>query len=362
MMVAYFIGALNRGGAESLIYDICRKHVSVPYDVVCVYRHDGNMSDAFDKSGVQMIHIPKKLGLLRYLLNIRKRMKREKIAIVHSQTPQNTLLLAAALFGTGIKIVTTFHGYNFSTAAEWKRKIVYEVSKKILCVSEHQKGVYEQRWNLPKENKLEVVYNGIDFSKIDNAKNECVRDLDSGRIKLVMVGNFVDVRSQIVVVKAIDVLQNRGISDFDFYFIGRRDNNEPELYDNCVKYSDEHHLDNIHFLGSRGDVPQILKAIDGFVYSTAHDTFGIAVIETIAAELPIVVNDWPVMTEVCGDGNAGIRYFRTGDVEDAAAKIEALLCDLEESKKIARENARIVRSRFSIEQHISNLEKIYKSL
>lgn len=362
MKVAYFLGSLNRGGMESLILDVCRRYQNTPYDFICLYRHDGNLSEAFQQSGAPLIRIPKKWGYLRYLLEIRRTLQREKISIVHSQTTSNTLLMAVALLGTGIKIVTTFHGYNFSRAPLWQRKIVYKVSEKILCVSEHQKSVYEQRWHLSKENKLQVVYNGVDFSKIDNAKNERVRDLESERIKLAMVGNFVDVRSQIVIVKAIDVLRKRGITNFDFYFVGKRVEKEHELYDNCVKYREEHQLDNIHFLGSRGDVPEILKSIDGFVYSSARDTFGIAVIEAIAAGLPIVVNDWPVMTEVCGEANAGIRFFTTDDVEDAAAKIALLLSNLEESKNAAKENAKRVLKKYSIEQHMNHLNNIYLSL
>lgn len=362
MRIAYFIGALNRGGAENLICDICRRHEQTSYDFVCVYRHEGNMSEAFKSTGAPMIHVAKNGSMLRYLHDVRKALKREHIAIVHSQTPQNTLLLAIALLGTGIKIMTTFHGYNFSEAPWWQRKIAYGVSEKILCVSAHQKSVYEQRWHLPKENKLEVVYNGIDFGKIDRALTIEDWRLKNENLKLAMVGNFVDVRSQIVVVKAIDVLQKRGITNFDFYFVGKRVEQEHDLYDNCVKYSEEHQLDNIHYLGSRGDVPEILKTVDGFVYSTARDTFGIAVIEAIAAGLPIVVNDWPVMTEVCGAENAGIRYFRTEDAEDAADKIAMLLSNLEESKKVAKENAKLVHDKYSIEQHINNLSRIYQSL
>lgn len=374
LKVAYFIGALNRGGAENLICDICRRHKQIPYDFVCVYRHEGNMSDAFKSTGAPMIHVAKKGGMLRYLLDVRKVLRQEHITIVHSQTPQNTLLLAIALLGTGIKVITTFHGYNFSKAPWWQQKIVYNVSKKILCVSEHQKSVYEQRWHLPNANKLEVLYNGIDFTKIDGVKNERVRELGSERVKLAMVGNFVDVRSQIVVVKAIARLDamrlepkdldatHLVIPEFDFYFVGKRVEQEAALYDECVKYCEEHQLNNVHFLGSRGDVPEILKTVDGFVYSTALDTFGIAVIEAIAAGLPIVVNDWPVMTEVCGAENEGIRYFHTEDAEDAAAKIAMLLSNLEESKIVAKENAKRMHEKYSIEQHINHLNSIYQSL
>lgn len=363
MKVAYFLGALNRGGAETLMLDICHAHEKMPYDFLCVYRHEGNISGDFKQSGAPLVKIAKKRGLLRYLFAIRRTLQQEKVNIVHSQTPSNTLLLGFALLGTGIKIVTTFHGHLFADASWWQRKFVYRRSEKILCVSEYQKRYYEEKWRLPKENTLQVVYNGIDFTKLDKAVESGKWKAESERVKLAMVGNFVKGRSQMVVAQALAKVESGKWKDkSDFYFIGRKDDKEPERYDECVKYCKEKGLQNVHFLGSRNDVPSILKSLDGFVYSTEHDTFGIAVIEAIAAGLPVVVNDWPVMPEVCGEENAGIRYFRTDDVGDAAAKIDALLSDINESKKIARENARIVRSRFSIEQHISNLEKIYKSL
>lgn len=370
MKIAYFIGSLNRGGAESLILDICRRSTIAPYDFICVYRHDGNMSSDFFNSGASLIRVPKKYGILRYLYYLRKTFSEEQVTIVHSQTTSNTLLLSIALIGTGIKIITTFHGYNFGKAPWWQRTLVYQKSDKILCVSEHQKQYYEKMWELPITNKLQVVYNGIDFTKIDNVKTKIVNQLESDGVKLVMVGNFVDVRSQMVIVKAIDILRNRGVTNFDFYFVGKRVEKEHELYDNCVKYCEENELKNVHFLGSRGDVPEILKTVDGFVYSTAHDTFGIAVIEATAAGLPIVVNNWPVMSEVCNlglsDTTRAIRFFRTNDVDDCAQKMEELLKDIKSNQKVLREQcqqaADAAKKKYAIQNHINQLNTIYQSL
>lgn len=54
-------------------------------------------------------------------------------------------------------------------------------------------------------------------------------------------------------------------------------------------------MDKVHFMGPRSDVPELLASWDAFLYSTDHDTFGIAVVEAIAAGLPTFVNDWEVM-------------------------------------------------------------------
>ena len=374
MKVTYYIGALNRGGLETLILDVCRKHALIPYTVVCMYRHDGNITEEFEKSGVRLIHVPKNKGIVMHCLRLRHIIQEEDISLIHSQSAVGTLFLSLATMGMNVKIITSFHGHLFADAPKWQRKLVYGVSEKILCVSEYQKRYYEEKWILPKDNKLEVVYNGIDFTKIDGVMNERVRELESESVKLAMVGNFVKGRSPMVVVKALERLDamrlepkaldavHLEIPDYDFYFIGRRDEKEAWRYDECVEYCKQHSLQNVHFLGSRNDVPAILKSIDGFVYSTAHDTFGIAVIEAIAAGLPIVVNDWPVMTEVCGEENAGMRYFKTEDINDAAHKIALMLSNLEESKIAAKENAKFIREKYSIEQHINQLNRIYQSV
>lgn len=368
LKVAYFVGSLNRGGLENLMLDVCRKHAYAPYDMICVYRYDGNMSEEFRKTGVPLIRISKEKGMLRQLWNLRRTMLQEQVDIVHSQSAISTILLAFALKGTRIKIMTTFHGSLFADAAWWKRKIVYGASEKILCVSEYQKRYYEEKWGLAKENKLKVVYNGIDFTKLD-CVNEGVRELESEGIKLAMVGNFIKGRSQINVVKAIKIIDDR-LTPFDFYFVGYRDKNDPERYDQCVRYCEENGQKNVHFLGSRNDVPAILRTIDGFVYSTEHDTFGIAVIEAVASGLPVVVNDWSVMKEVCNFGlpkeNMAIRFFRTDDVEDCAAKMEELLLDIQKDKLKLKDDcaeaAKAAKKKYSIQNHIDTIYEEYMTL
>ena len=363
MKVAYFIGALSRGGAETLMLDICKQHKNVPYDFVCMYRHEGNMLEAFKESGVPMIHIPKKRGYLRYLWIIRRTMRQENVTIVHSQTPSNSLLLAFALIGTRIKIITTFHGHMFANDSWWKRKMVFAASEKIICVSEYQKHHYEQKWGLPKDNKLRVVYNGIDFAKFDSAKSI----VDSGElrvksgVRLCMVGNFIKGRSQVVVCEALRELSVKckveGVK-WDFYFIGRRDEAEPWRYDECVKYCEAYQLKNVHFLGGREDVPELLKTMDGFVYSTEHDTFGIAVIEAIAAGVPVIVNDWDVIMEITNHGEWATIY-PTGDAAQLAETMKQLIEHPVGYMKKAKEYAKQVRRKYSIENHIERLSAMY---
>ena len=362
MKVGYLIGSLNRGGAETLLLDIFRKADKAPFEMMVIHRKGGMYEPVIQAVTLNCYRMaPRRGRLLSYLRQLRKRLVDEHVSIIHAFYRLDVIYAWLATIGLHIPIVLTFHGYKGSECGlgmSWGYRIIMRMADKICFVSREQMQRYEKRYGSIVRNKGVVLYNGLNFDKFE-LKNERVSGLENeGKIRLCMVGNFNSVRSQIVVCRALQKLKD----NFDFYFVGGRYRGEEYYYDECVSYCKEHSIDNAHFLGTRDDVPALLKSMDGFVYSSRNDTFGIAVIEAIAAGLPIVVNDHPVMREVCGEANEGVRYFRTDDAEDAAAQIEALITNLEKSKQAAAANAIAVRNKYSIETHIQNAYSIYQSL
>lgn len=366
MKTALFLGALNRGGAESLVYDILRRAGSLPFDVCCLYRKEGDYSTEFHGTGAQFIKVSRTGGMLRYLLALRKAILRNNIDIVHAQTPSNALVCSFALLFTKVAIVTTFHGFPFSDAPRLYRSLVYRRSRRIICVSGYEKSVYEKKWKLPPQNKLCVLYNGIDFSKLDSPALERQTDLitDKGTLNMMMVGNFRSGRNHLFICRVADGLNKRSVP-FNLYFAGRREPSEPQRYDSCVGFCENHGLtEKVHFLGGRDDVPSLLRQMDLFVYASEHDTFGIAVLEAMASGLPVVVNDWAVMDEITAHGQYATLY-ETDNAEDCISKILSFI----RKKKTATDSldedrfriSREVRDLYSIENHVRGLYDIYKS-
>lgn len=367
--VAYLIGSLNRGGAETLLLDIFRKREDVPFEMILIHRKGGPYEKEFCRANPKCYNISPRDGLFfSYLLRLRKCIREEHITILHSFFRLDVLLAKLSTIGLNIPIVVTFHGYkgsetNFVRGLFYR--LVMKCADKLLFVSKEQMRRYEQRYGAIVKEKGTVLYNGIDFAKLD-VTNEVVNELrNERRVRLCMVGNFNSVRSQMVIVKALHKLKVKSEKlkeKIEFFFVGGRYKGEEHYYDECVAYCKEHELDHVHFLGTRDDVPALLKTMDGFVYSSNNDTFGIAVIEAIVTGLPIVVNDHPVMMEVCGEANDGIRYFRTDDAEDAAVQIAEMMANIEQSKQVAAANAIAVRHKYSIENHIDNITNLYTSL
>lgn len=360
MKVAYYLGGLNRGGAESLILDICRRKDFAPFDFVCLYRKEGNLSEGFHETKADVVKLSRNGNIIKYVYQLRKFFSKGKFDVVHAQTPSSAMLCMFALAFTNTKLIVTFHGH-YVGMKNWYLKWIYRHCVNVICVSEYERQFFENRLDLPKMNKLRVVYNGIDFSKIETAKSvkkDCIAD--NGNVKLCMVGSFCTGRSQDVIVKSMALLKERAKCDnVEFYFIGGAFKGEEHELEACVKLADSYGLaGNVHFLGVRNDVYELMKHMDGYVYSTVSDTFGISLIEAMASGLPVLVNDWKVMKEVCGEW---ANYFKSDDAEDCANAIENFVENIQEYKENSKRYIDEVIGKYSIERHLKNIYDIYKS-
>jgi glycosyltransferase involved in cell wall biosynthesis len=361
MKVAFFIGSLNRGGTEMLTLDIFRRKDAAPFEMMLVYRNEGTLSDDYRATGVPMFRLKPKGSRVKYLKEIRSLLKQERVDILHAQTLTNGLFSIACTAFSPVKMVFTFHGL-FSNKSLITRHLVSWNADADIFVSQYVRDWYRSHSLFFPERRSHTVHNGIDFSKIEAEypEPEFFKEYESRKtVRLGMVGNFVGGRSQIVVCKALKLLKDRG-ADFHFYFIGKKSDAEPKIYDACVNYCRDNGLwDCTHFIGSRGDVPAILQYLDGFVFSTIKDTFGIAVIEAIAAGLPTITNDWAVMKEISLEGTL-VDLFESGNEKDCCDKMQSLIDNLESRKEKASNDAAIVKDTFSIDRHIASLNKVYE--
>lgn len=362
MKIAYLLGSLNRGGLETLVLDVLNNHSKADFEMICVHRKPGSYYDEFHSSGVPCYQITlNKLFGIKFILKLRHLLLSQRVDIIHAQTSLDGTLAYLATLGTNIKVITSYHGFNFSRNR--LSSIALKYSNRNIFVSNYQKQVYEEVYNLSNLHKNAVVYNGINFDKISSANYPSIEFISEGRaenrVQICMVGNFVCVRDQNTICRFSSLLKESGIA-FDLYFVGKRCDNESWRYDDCVAYCKENNLtDCVHFLGGRGDVPAILQQMDVFVYSTDHDTFGIAVIEAIAANLPTFVNDWPVMTEVTANGEYATIY-KTKDEGDLFVKFMEFVNNKDKYIKEANRYSKEIMSLYDISAHISSLSKLYK--
>ena len=358
MKIAYLLGSLGRGGTETLLLDIFKNAGKADFDFIGIHRKDGALQNDFYATSQKFIKLTPKFPFdIFYFFKLRKILKHEKVDIAHAQQFIDAFYAKIATLFTKIKVVQTYHGFEKEHSL---LKFIIKRTDKNFFVSNYQREFYTERHNL-KHEKQAVVYNGISFEKIfaSYEKPHLPEKYENG-LKLAMVGNFVVGRNQFTVCKFLKLLSKKDIK-FDFYFVGKQSDSEIWRYNECVDFCKTNQLDNVHFLGSRNDVPAILKQLDAFIFSTDHDTFGIAVIEAIACGLPTFVNDWEVMNEITENGKYATIY-KTRDENDLLEKNLLFLHNRDDFNKTAKISAIEVQEKFSIEKHLTNLEKEYKKL
>ena len=376
MKIAYLLGSLNRGGTETLLLDVFRNAAANQLEAIAIYRKSGVLEPDFINSPVPHNKLSFQKNIFSYFFRLRKILINQNIKCVHAQQPLDALLAWIATPGLGIKIILTLHGYDLqeSGLGNMILSFILKRTDTNIYVSNAQRAYYQKKYGLD-ENKQRVVYNGISFNKFDGAfastrgatlsrtpsKENTLRD----ELKLTpdtrlfgTVGNFNKVRDQWTICKFLKFLKKEDVS-FHFVFIGKRVENSSDLYDDCVKYCRQNNLlENVSFLGSREDVPDILSQLDAFVYATDHDTFGIGVVEAMAVGIPVFVNDWMVMSEITDNGKYATLY-KTKDEQDLLRHFLLFLQDKTDFLTKGANASSFVRHKYSIEKHIENLKQVY---
>lgn len=367
MKILYLLGSLNRGGAETLILDIFKNARNYQLEFFCTFRYrNGIFEKDFFESDAKIQYIAYKGNLIfSYLKKLRTYIKSNQIDIIHAHQPIDAFYAIIATFGLKIPVFLTLHSYDFETRGIAKIALIFALKKANMniYVSETQKKYYLKKYHTRSNNQM-VMYNGISFEKFNCPNPVFSTDLRKelsiaeNKLILVSVGNFTEVRNQLLICMFIEKLK-KSFTNFHFVFVGSKVERFPEFYEKCVDYCSENGLDSyVSFVGSRNDVPQILAQSDAFIYYTNYDTFGIAVVEAMAAGIPVFVNDWDVMKEITENGVYATLY-NSNDINDLLNKFNLFLSDKSVYRTQAQRASITVRNQFGINNYIYELEKLY---
>ncbi|MBI5049486.1 MAG: glycosyltransferase, partial [Nitrospirae bacterium] len=118
---------------------------------------------------------------------------------------------------------------------------------------------------------------------------------------------------------------------------------------------------NVHFLGTRRDVSQVISAFDVAVMSSDFETFSNAILEYMAASKPVVATNVGSTAELVIDGETGY-LIPCRDSEAMAKAIMRLLKDKELAKKMGEAGREKVREKFTIEKMIEKYESLFAGL
>jgi len=303
------IWALEVGGAERLLVKLAQHIPNDAYDVtvVCISR-EGVWANELKQSGINVVCTDKRTGFdPAILFRLIRIIKAEKPDIV------NTYLWTADLWGrlaalcAGVQnIVVTEQNVDL-----WKRwfhilidKMLFRFTRYAICVSDEVVNFYRDKLGL-KETQLIMIPNAIDVSLFNGhePQEELRSHLGIGGDEFIFTcsARLHVQKAHEVLIGAVKILNERQAGNFRVLLVGdgpRRD----ELR-GLVK--SEGLGERILFLGLRQDIPDILLQSDAFVLSSDYEGLSLAILEAMAARLPVIATTVGGNPQVVENGTNG---------------------------------------------------------
>ncbi len=119
--------------------------------------------------------------------------------------------------------------------------------------------------------------------------------------------------------------------------------------------------DDVLALGEQEDVRQFLSIADLFLLPSATESFGLAALEAMACDVPVVASRVGGLPEVIEHGVTGFLH-PPDDIDGMAASGLAVLTDPELSARIAATARRAVHDRFCAEKIVPLYERFYEDV
>ena len=117
----------------------------------------------------------------------------------------------------------------------------------------------------------------------------------------------------------------------------------------------------VHAIGAQEEVVPLLSIADVFLLPSAQESFGLAALEAMACEVPVVASEVGGLPEVIEHDVTGFLH-PLDDEDGMAASAIALLTDRARHDLIAQAACRRVREHFSVERVVPMYESCYQKL
>lgn len=367
MKILHFLDSIDRGGAEAQALDVCRNAARYGLEMTLVTAKGGAMESDFRSSGVQYIQLDRKRAVdARLASQLRQIIKERDIEIVHGYQAVDGLHLYFATLGLrSVRRVLSFQGFIQDRKNRVTSKFLIPRMDANIAVSRGMLAWLRTADKLDTTRNFSVIYNGADPSRVKPTGRSLRAELrlPGDALLMGMVGNFYrDPRKdQLTVCRALPQVFSE-FTNAHCIFAGRVEPGAEGKLADCVKVCTENGIaDRVHFLGGRSDVPDILAALDIFIFSSLHEGLPLAVSEAMLAGVPMIVSDIEPLLEATGDGEFA-EVFAVSNVDEFAAKLRKLLADDAYRSDLGARAKAFALENFSIDAHLRELTALYRTL
>ena len=252
----------------------------------------------------------------------------ENIDYIHCNTPVGGLLGRLAGKRCKVKkIIYQVHGFHFYNGAPVKNWLLYYPVERwlahytdALITINNEDYERAKRFKLKDHGKVYYVPGvGIDTSQYRSdrqirLKKRCELGLKDDDIALISMGDLIERKNYSV---AIETIAKVGNPHIHYYICGQGPDEEK-----LVSLAEALDIPNqVHFLGFRTDIKELLQAADIFLFTTLQEGMSRSLMEAMASGLPCIASRIRGNTDLLNDSNGGILCDNVDDYVTAINKV-----------------------------------------
>ncbi len=293
-------------------------------------------------------------------------IRKEKFDIIHTQASKDLWLLVPALnlIKNSTPLFFTKQVGSFIDKRDKLHKLIYNRVTYAFAISNIIKKNLLETTTLKPE-KILIMPNGIDTNKFDPGikKGDKVREefsIKDNEMVIGMMSRFSPGKGHEEFLFAAREL-NKKYKDIKYLVVGEASRGENEYEERIKRTAEEYNIKNIIFSGFRSDTPEVLAAMDIFVFPSHAEAFGIALVEAMSMGIPSVCSGSDGVLDIAVDKETSL-LFEKKNAQDLTGKIEQLInsrelriCFGNKARKRAVEN-------FDLEILSNKVLDIYKNV
>lgn len=290
--------------------------------------------------------------------------KRESLEILHAHyaVPHATAIyLAKQMLGGNIKTVTTLHGTDVTIMSEDPAlKEITEFSANscdaLTAVSENLREQTLSSLNVTKP--ISTIYNFVDTEEYKRGctcnVRECLK-IGANEKVLIHISNFRPVKR---IKDVMDIF--RGINaEVPSHLLLVGDGPDIRIaYELVEQYGLR---DRVHFMGKQTNVVSLLSCSDLFLLPSEKESFGLAALEAMACEVPVIASITGGIPEVVIDGETGY-LSPVGDTASMTKNAIRLLSSPDQLRAFAQKGRERALSAFNDALIVDQYVALYQSL
>jgi N-acetyl-alpha-D-glucosaminyl L-malate synthase BshA len=308
----------------------------------------------------------------QYVLSLTNKIvqvsRAEKLDIVHAHyaVPHATAaylarqILAAGRGGVVPRVITTLHGTDITLLGSdpsYSETVAFciQQSDGVTTVSESLKADTYRELGVTCD--IRVIHNFIDcaLNRRRDVAGLRARLAPDGQKILIHVSNFRPVKRPSAVIEVFARVRREASAKLLMVGDG------PECAAATRLARTLGVADDVQFLGEQEQVVQLLSAADVFILPSSQESFGLAALEAMACEVPVVASRVGGLPEVIEDGVNGFLH-PLDDLEGMAASVIRLVNDDALRRRVADAARQSATSRFCDWRIIPAYESYYEEI